>query len=194
MECDLRSAKRGAGRQQSGNAEGVASLPLPRKRSVATLLIGGALVLAGCEEDWQAETYPARGTIAINGEPPAGAVVELHSTGEQPDVRNSRPWGIVQEDGRYALSTYEKGDGAPPGTYKVTVRWPHDVTQPSLVDRLRGAYATAEGSEWTVTVSEGENDLPPVEITGAKVLPKQTSGTAGRMPPVPTAPGGRGRG
>ena len=148
--------------------------------------------LAGCgDEDWQAQTYPARGTITINGAPPAGAVVELHSTGEQPDVRNSRPWAVVQEDGSYSLSTYEKEDGAPVGTYKVVVRWPPDVTQPSLADRLSGAYSTGARSKWTVTVSEGENDLPPVEITGAKVLPKETAGGGGRTPPGPVPPGRR---
>lgn len=143
-----------------------------------------ALVCSGCGgEEWQAATYPARGTITVNGEPPVGAVIELRSAGEQPDVRNSRPWAVVQEDGSFDLSTYMQGDGAPVGTYKLVVRWPPDVTQPSLADRLRGAYATPERSQWTVTVVEGENDLPPVTITGAKVLPKQSS-SAGRMPPI----------
>ena len=161
------------------------------------LLLATAVAFAcsGCGgEEWQAATYPARGTITVNGEPPIGAVVELRSTGAQPDVRNSRPWAVVQADGSFALSTYMQGDGAPVGTYKVVVRWPPDVTQPSLADRLSGAYATPERSQWTVTIAEGENDLPPVAITGAKVLPKMTSPTGPASPPGPMlAVRGRGR-
>lgn len=163
----------------------------PGSIAVFGLLLGAtaAVACSGCGENWKAATYPARGTITINGEPPAGAVVELRSAGEQPDVRNSRPWAVVQEDGSYSLSTYEKGDGAPAGTYKVVVRWPPDVSQPSLADRLGGAYATPERSRWVVIVSEVENDLPPVEITGAKVLPKEKASAGGRMPPGPMMTG-----
>lgn len=159
-----------------------------RSQTAHALLLGLTVAFAcvGCGgEDWQAATYPARGKITINGEPPAGAVVELHSTGEQPDMRNSRPWAVVQEDGSFSLSTYETGDGAPPGDYKVVVRWPPDVTQPSLVDRLSGAYSSSERSRWTVSITEGENDVPPIEITGAKVLPKAQPADSGRTPPGP---------
>src|SRR5690606_10316468 len=75
-------------------------------------------LLAGCGgADWHAATVPVSGTVQINGLPAANAVVELHAVGEPPDSRNSRPWGIVQLDGTYELTTYEQGDGAPPGDY-----------------------------------------------------------------------------
>lgn len=144
--------------------------------------------LPGCGgNDWHADTYPASGRVTINGEPAAGAVIELHSTGEaKPDVRNSRPWAVVQEDGGYVLSTYETGDGAPPGEYAIILRWPPDVKQPSLVDRLGGAYSQPDKSQWRVTITAGENELPPVEITGAKVLPKEQAKAAppGAGPPM----------
>lgn len=158
-------------------------------RVVLALLCGMTSLFCclGCgDEDWQAETYPAQGRITINGESPSGTVVELHSTGEQPDVRNSRPWAIVQEDGTYVLSTYETGDGAPVGDYKVVLRWPPDVTQPSLADRLGGAYSTPQRSPWMVNISEGDNELPPIELTGAKVLPKEKlTPPGGQGPPGP---------
>ena len=156
-----------------------------RRQFIFILAVAAGLACTGCGEDWQAQTYPAHGRITINGEPPAGAVVELRSTGEQPDVRNSRPWGIVQEDGSFTLSTYEKGDGAPAGSYKVVVRWPPDVSQPSLADRLNGAYANSEGSQWSVEIAEGENQLPPIEIDGAKVLSKEQARAPRQAPPGP---------
>lgn len=139
----------------------------------------------GCGENWQAETYPAHGRITINGEAPHGAVVELHTTGEAVDVRNSRPWAIVQADGTYSLSTYESGDGAPAGQYAVVIRWPPDVSQPSLADRLGGAFAQPERSRWNVTVSEGDNELPPIEITGAKLRSKEQANSPRLAPPGP---------
>lgn len=148
--------------------------------AVAALLI--CLVCLGCDGDWRAETYPAQGHITINGEPPVGAVIELHATGEAVDERNSRPWAIVREDGSYALSTYETNDGAPAGEYAVTLRWPPDVSQPSLADRLNNAYASPDRSQWTVTVSEGDNELPPMEITGVKVLSKEQIERRGGAP------------
>ncbi len=155
-----------------------ASLP-SRFSTTFVLALAACVVCQGCGgEDWHAETYPAHGRITVNGEPAAGAVVELHSMGEKPDVRNSRPWAVVQEDGSYTLSTYEMGDGAPAGEYMLTIRWPPDVSQPSLADRLSGAYSRPEQSPWRVTISEEDNELPPVEITGAKVLPKEQAGAA----------------
>jgi len=155
--------------------------------SLGLLFIPVLLLLQGCRgEDWQASTYPAQGRITINGKPPEGAVVELHSRGEEkPDVRNSRPWGIVQSDGTYSLSTYEKSDGAPPGEYAVTIRWPPDVSQPSFADRLGGAYSTTRKSKWSVTIEEGENELPPIEITGARVQSKEHARPPRQAPPGP---------
>lgn len=144
----------------------------------AAVVVAGCVVFQGCGgNDWHAKTHPTRGRLTVNGQPAGGAVVELHSTGEtKPDVRNSRPWAVVQEDGTYTLSTYESGDGAPLGEYALVVRWPPDVNQPSLVDRLGNAYSRPEKSKWRVTINEGENELPPVEITGARVLPKKPVG------------------
>lgn len=159
----------------------------PLSPSIVVVVLGlvATLTGVGCRPDWQSDTYPATGRITINGEAPAGAVVELHSVGEQPDVRDSRPWAVVQEDGSYSLTTYETGDGAPLGEYAVTVKWPPDVSKPSLVDRLGGVYARPESSAWKVSISDGDNELPPITITGARVLPKEHAGAPRRAPPGP---------
>jgi len=158
-----------------------------RVTSTLLLTVPAILVLQGCGgEEWHADTYPAHGRITINGEAPEGAVIELHSSGgEQPDVRNSRPWGIVQADGTFTLSTYETGDGAPLGHYAVLIRWPPDVSQPSFADRLGGAYSTTQKSKWSVTIEAGENELAPIDITGAKVVSKENARPPRKAPPGP---------
>lgn len=166
----------------------------PRNRSgpglrPAVIPLFGVAVLCSClgcgGEDWHADTHPARGRVTINGEPAEGAVVELHPQGERPDVRNSRPWAVVQQDGSYTLSTYETGDGAPAGAYAATVRWPPDVSQPSLADRLDGAYATPQRSRWTFDVVEGDNALPPIEIQGVAVQSQERADASRQAPPGP---------
>lgn len=127
------------------------------------------LALAGCRESWQADTYPASGRVAINGEPPGGALVQLVPAGGTTDERNSRPWGLVKEDGTFVLSTYNGEPGAPAGDYVVTMTWPPDASRPSMADRLKSRYARPERSPWRVTITQGENVLPLIEATGVEV-------------------------
>lgn len=135
----------------------------------------------GCSDGWQAKTYPAAGRVTINGMAPEGARVHLHPVGKKVDQRNSSPWGIVQKDGKFTLSTYQKGDGAPLGEYKVTLRWPFEPNEPDLGDRLGFAFTTPEKSQWQVTITTGDNELPPIQLTGIKV---QTS-RPGSSPVMP---------
>jgi hypothetical protein len=156
------------------------------KAACAAMLSLMILLCVGCGgEDWQAQTHPAFGMISINGQSPAGAIVELHATGEQSDVRNSRPWAVVREDGSYSLTTYQTDDGAPAGDYAVVVRWPPDVSRPSLADRLSGAYADPQKSRWKVTVAEGDNELPVIEITEARVQAKDKARVPRNAPAGP---------
>lgn len=133
------------------------------------MLLG--LVAIGCGGgDWRAETQPASGSITINGKKPEGAIVRFHPTKEAIDVRESKPWGLVGSDGTYRLRTYEKGDGAPVGTYHVTVEWLDNPHVPGAVDLLGGAYADPDRSKTKITIKEGQTELPPIEITGARVM------------------------
>ncbi|MDG3004854.1 hypothetical protein [Paludisphaera mucosa] len=154
--------------------------------------LAACLAFAGCREDWQADTYPASGRVSINGEAPAGAIVQLHPTGGGGgDARRSRPWGLVGDDGSFVLSTYDGEPGAPAGDYKLTLTWPPDASRPSLVDRLRSKYSSPDRSPWNVTIKQGENVLPAVELTNVDVDRKTETKFAepatGLTPPTATA-------
>lgn len=148
-------------------------------RYTAFLLTSLTLALAGCGgEAWQAETHPASGRVSVNGEPPVGALVHLYPAAESVDKRNSRPWGKVQEDGTFTLSTYKPADGAPVGEYIFTIVWPDEPLKPTLFDRLGHKYAKPEQSQWRLVVEEGENEFPPIEMQRVKVTmepPKNAS-------------------
>ncbi|QDU61968.1 hypothetical protein Pan216_28340 [Planctomycetes bacterium Pan216] len=139
---------------------------------LATASLVVAITCGGCGgPSWMAATHPVEGVLKVNGEPAAGAVVTIYPTGEKVDERNTKPWGIVDESGKFQLQSYKPGDGAPAGEYDVTIQWPWDVhvLSLSMTDRLGGKFQKPQQSQWRITVSEGTNQLDPIEIEGAKV-------------------------
>ncbi len=62
------------------------------------------------------------GVVSYEGKPIDEAKVVFHpvDTSTAPD---HRPLGITDEQGRFRLTTFDANDGAPMGTYKVTVSW-----------------------------------------------------------------------
>lgn len=146
-----------------------------RARTLAALALPAtaALFASGCGSDWKAATVPATGKVTINGQPPAGLLVQLYPAGGKPvDARNSRPWGKVGPDGSYALSAYEDREGIPAGDYAVTLTWPADDSF-GAPDRLGHRYDKPDASPWKVSVKPGEaNTLPPIELAGVKVADK----------------------
>jgi len=68
-------------------------------------------------KDARPKTTPVSGTITMDGAPVEGATVTLH-----PTQGGSAATGVTDSSGHYSLMTFEKGDGAVPAEYKVSVR------------------------------------------------------------------------
>jgi hypothetical protein len=144
----------------------------------------------GCgSENWQAETVPVNGTLRINGQPALGAIIELHAASTPADVRNSRAWGVVADDGRFSLTTYKRGDGAPAGTYNVTVRWPTDAKQPMLDDRLGGQFASPQRAPWQATIAAPMDPLD-YQLDDVEVNSFDSSDQQMAAPPMGIRPSG----
>ncbi|UUO06996.1 hypothetical protein M4951_01475 [Blastopirellula sp. J2-11] len=135
-------------------------------------IVMSLLVVIGCNRDssWQARTYPVTGTITINDISPQDAVLMLYPTGEKLDMRDSKSWGLVKEDGSYELSTYGLGDGAPASSYVVTLTWPQG-TRLYPVDRLDGKFANPDNPVTEIQIKPGRNTLPPITLSNVKILP-----------------------
>ncbi len=131
-------------------------------------------ILSGCNQrpSWQADVYPTSGVIKVNGQGAENAIVLLHFRGTTPDKRESIPWGLVNSEGAYSITTYNRGDGAPLGEYAVTLYWPSNPKEPSSPDRLKGVFLDPERPLNTVTITKGKNVIPPVDLTGVAFLPK----------------------
>ncbi len=95
-----------------------------RLQGALTSLCGLVLVfsLCGCgkqKQPWE-EVYAVEGVVTHKGKPVAGADISLFPQAEWfPD--SIRPRAKSNEDGSFVLWTYERGDGAPAGSYKVVV-------------------------------------------------------------------------
>lgn len=74
-----------------------------------------ALVLVGCGDSKPA-TYPVTGVVTLDGKPVADATITF--VGESPENSAATK---TKADGTYEIATYEAGDGALPGDYKVMV-------------------------------------------------------------------------
>jgi hypothetical protein len=89
-----------------------------RSSRSAMMWIGvlGMLLACGCGDDGLPQRYRVQGEVTYNGKPVAQGTVNFIPQGG--DVRAAS--GSINE-GTYNLTTLTPGDGAMPGTYRVTV-------------------------------------------------------------------------
>ena len=117
------------------------------------------------------EVHPVTGKVTVNGQPAAGAEVVFYgATDDLTGKGTVAPYGIADENGAFELRSYEPGDGAPAGKFKVTIYWPEEIPpgvdeemyEPQ--DRLNNRYSDPNTTELTVEVPEGGGELPPFEL------------------------------
>jgi hypothetical protein len=130
--------------------------------------------IAGCgeEQPYRKPTSTVTGQVFVDGEPVPVATplkVECHPLNgldtEHPTFSSS----LTGEDGKFSISTYESGDGVPPGEYVLTFMWGKmNLISPSYggPDKLNGKYDDPEKSEHVLTVVEGlPTDLGRIDLT-----------------------------
>ena len=135
-------------------------------------LIMGCLIVAGCGDGKdRAKTYPVQGTATFQGEPMPGARINFSPIEGEAKERGLVPVGVVGEDGTFSVSTYETGDGAPAGRYKVTLVWDDESKMAAggpggggSLDRFKGRYKKPDKSRIEVTITEGKNVLDPIKL------------------------------
>jgi hypothetical protein len=136
----------------------------PAMRSGSALLVAVlAAHLVGCgSRPTRLPTYPVHGEIRCGGKPCVGVRVFLQRTDGRsiPEVPMN-PRAISDSDGRFALTTYDDGDGAPEGDYFVELHWANP-TRGSTEDRLHGMFDT---NKITASVKSAyDNVLPPIQV------------------------------
>lgn len=139
--------------------------------SVGCLVL--ASVIGGCSSDYDGlQKYPVTGTVLVDGKPAGEVRVYFVKVGAGGTSNADYPVGVTDADGRFALSTNGKNDGAVAGDYVVLFEWP-EANGPGAKDRLVGKYMNAAESEHRVTISEQENILDAFELQGSATAPRR---------------------
>ena len=117
-----------------------------------------AIVTVGCERG----TAPVQGKVVFaDNKAVAIELAEFVITMESTEQKLSAT-GTIQPNGTFLLSTFEKGDGAMPGTYRVAITPPiaaliSDGPMPKPI--IDSRYGKLKTSTLEVTVEPGKNEF-----------------------------------
>jgi len=150
-------------------------------RSIACLILVPLLV--GCGGDTggadRPETVPVTGSVTYNGQPVEGATVTFVAGASE----GRGALGTTDASGKFQLTTFEAGDGAIPGSYKVTVAKTTGDSGPmtqedgvvvpptggppttEVKDELPVKYKDASTSGLTADVQEGQDNEFTFDLT-----------------------------
>jgi len=145
-------------------------MPVPGLRApraaIAVALAALVLTFPACS-DGRKKVYPVHGRILVDGKPAPEAIVVFRPV-DDTGLDRVNPAGQADADGRFELSSYVKGDGAPPGEYLVSIEWRERSgfmkTNFDGPDRLKGKYYDPQKTGFRVTVENQPLELPPYEL------------------------------
>jgi hypothetical protein len=128
---------------------------------VVFLVVLSGFVL-GCRGDSRfLPTYPVRGQVFFEGKPATGVIVTFHGP-----IGKENPWtrprGSVDEDGNFVPETYRNADGAPAGTYRLTIASRSGQVVGVLLPQR---YTEPDTSGLTAEVKPGDNVLPRFDLS-----------------------------
>lgn len=139
--------------------------------SFALLTAACAFVFSGCsgDEPFRKETYPVTGQVFVDGKPASGVAVKLFDVNGVDKEHPTFSQGMTDDEGRFAISTYEAADGVPVGEYVVTFEWGEMnmfTMQYGGPDKLKKKYSNPQKSQFRITVKEGEpTDMGRIDLT-----------------------------
>jgi hypothetical protein len=133
----------------------------------AALTVFALVLLTGCSTNGHTPVYPVRGQVLLNGKPLAEAIVTFHREGA--GASEPLPSAHTDAEGRFKLTSYANGDGAPEGTYSISLvcfRAPplRKGAESDATNIVPSRYANAGTSKLSATIVRGENDLPPLQV------------------------------
>lgn len=123
------------------------------------------------EEPFRKETIPVTGTVVVDGQPPDTPIqIQCHSLQELDKEHPTFSQTVTGDNGSFAVSTYESGDGVPPGEYVLTFEWKvFNVVSMSYggPDKLGGKYTDPKTSEFKLSVASGAEpiDMGQVQLS-----------------------------
>jgi hypothetical protein len=109
-------------------------------------------LVAGCGDSLP-ERVPVSGRVMIDGQPLSQGAIMVAPQDERPSM------GAIAADGSFTLSCYEKGDGAVPGTHKVSITATEPLNDRQVRWHAPKKYAHINTSGLTATIDGPTDDL-----------------------------------
>lgn len=154
-------------RPEPATGVAVRRIPVRRKHAVAAVLASLVAATAWSAVD-RTSVVPVAGTVRVFGRSAEGVVLTLHPIYER-GVDAPRPRGRVDTSGRIEWTTFQRGDGLPPGDYAVTAMWDqpadHDGVDAPNLPTISACYARPETSPLRITVTDDESQRIELELT-----------------------------
>jgi hypothetical protein len=127
-----------------------------------TIYAAGILLVAVAASGCGTKTVKVEGTVTLDGQPVPGAMVIFYPEDGGPQAN-----ALTDADGAFRLTTFNTGDGAMPGSHKVTVskqKGKEDTTvgvHPEDPDSMHKAISGAIGKDPRKELNKPPNTLPP---------------------------------
>ncbi len=121
---------------------------------------------AGCARQAQTRVYPVHGQVLLNGKPLADAIVSFHLQSDSPEA--VFPSAHTDAEGRFVLTSFEEGDGAPEGTYAISLVCFRSRSTRGGGGRANNVlpqhYASPASSGLSAKIVAGDNELAPLNL------------------------------
>lgn len=140
---------------------------------VRLISLVGMLAIVGCgveaEPDWKEAVAPVSGSVLVKGQPAADVFITFHPM--EPSVTGITPRAQSDSQGRFTVSTYETGDGAPVGKYRLSFSWlgviegMREEEYEKLPEKLPRKYLNPKSSGIEIDVIDGENVLVAIDLS-----------------------------
>ena len=132
------------------------------------LSVSLSLLLPGCGGKTGPKCHPVAGKVVYQNQPLAEVMVVFHPM-STPSEKFPQPIGTTTADGRFAMTTFQSGDGAPEGEYAVTIelREPRQIGEEVVRDGLNllpPKYANPKETPLRHKVIPGKNEVPEIKI------------------------------
>ncbi|SFH57220.1 hypothetical protein [Planctomicrobium piriforme] len=128
---------------------------------IVPVAMGSLLLLNGCGKkvSGRPEPVPVKGLVLVNGQPLGNTTLVFAPEGHQ-----YAAFGQSDEQGRFQLTTFDKGDGAVPGKFSVTASnfWVEEHPGGSVTEhhKLPAKFRDPATSGLSATVTEdGPNEI-----------------------------------
>lgn len=127
-----------------------------------------SLLLSGCGGETGPRCHLVAGKVVYQNQPLAEAMVVFHPLAT-PTEKFPQPMGTTTADGRFVMTTFKSGDGAPEGEYAVTIelREPRQIGEEVVRDGLNllpPKYASPKDTPLRHKVVPGRNEVPEIKV------------------------------